>query len=223
MKPTKMRNAQMYRAKYSARSSQVASPLSAELRKKYGRGSVRVVEGDTVKIIRGEYRNISGKVIRVKTASGGVAIEGIKREKKKGDKFDILTHASNMIVTDLNTEDKWRMRAIRGRQGDADWSEEESGSEPGQAAPTQDAGKARAGGVSEPAAADDVQAPGQTESEDASEGGDAGSDETQDADPEETRRADRPQSGDVQVPEGQDAGEDPTRRQAPPAGEESRQ
>jgi len=195
MKPTKMRNAQMYRAQHSARSLQAASRLSADLQKKYGRRSVRVVKGDTVRIIRGEYTNIPGKVIRVETSSGGVAIEGVKSEKKKGDKFDILIHASNMIVTDLNTEDKWRMRAIRDRRADADWSEE-SGSTQGQAGPAPDAGNAQAGDLSEPAAGD-APLPEGTEPEDASEGGDAGS-EMQAADSEE---ADELREGGMQAPE----------------------
>jgi len=45
----------------------------------------------------------------------GVSIEGIKKEKTKGEKFDIYIHTSNLIVTSLNTGDKWRMAKLEGK------------------------------------------------------------------------------------------------------------
>ncbi|MFB5598050.1 MAG: 50S ribosomal protein L24 [Nitrosopumilaceae archaeon] len=115
MKPTKMRNNQIYRASYQTRSKQLGSPLSKELRQKYGKRSIRVIEGDTVKVFRGEYKDVDGKVSEVSTHSSSVAIEGIKKEKGKGDKFDVLIHTSNVIVTSLNTDDSWRMAKLEGK------------------------------------------------------------------------------------------------------------
>lgn len=115
MKPTKMRNRQIYKAPQHYRSSQLGSPLSAELRKKYGRRSVRVARGDTVSVVRGEYDNVSGKVASVSVRDGRIAIEGIKKEKAKGDKFDVMVHASNVVVTGLNTGDRWRADRLEGR------------------------------------------------------------------------------------------------------------
>ena len=115
MKPTKVRNNQIFRASYQTRSKQLGSTLSKELRQKYGKRSVRVVEGDTVKVFRGEYKDVDGKVAKVSTQSNSVAIEGIKKEKGKGDKFDILIHTSNVIVTSLNTDDSWRMAKLEGK------------------------------------------------------------------------------------------------------------
>ena len=51
MKATKMRNNQIYRASLGTRSKQLGSPLSKDLQKKYGKRNVRVVEGDTVKVV----------------------------------------------------------------------------------------------------------------------------------------------------------------------------
>jgi len=51
MKPTKMRNNLIYRATFNTKSKQLSSPLSEELRKKYSRKSLRVIEGDNVKIV----------------------------------------------------------------------------------------------------------------------------------------------------------------------------
>ncbi len=110
MKPTKMRNQQLYRATYAAKSAQVSSPLSNDLQKKYGKKSIRVREGDSVRVVRGEYRGIDGKIASVLTEAGKVAIEGVKREKTRGDKFDVHIHASNIVVTDINDNDKWRIK-----------------------------------------------------------------------------------------------------------------
>ena len=115
MKPTKVRNNQIYRASYQTRSKQLGSTLSKELRKKYGKRSVRVIQGDTVKVFRGEYKDVDGKIAKVSTQTNSIAIEGIKKEKGKGDKFDILIHTSNVLVTSLNTDDSWRMAKLEGK------------------------------------------------------------------------------------------------------------
>ena len=115
MKPTKMRNNQIYRATYQTRSKQLGSTLSKDLHKKYGKKSVRVVEGDNITILRGEYKGVDGKISKISPSKSSVAIEGIKKEKTKGDKFDVYIHTSNLVVTSLNTSDKWRMAKLEGK------------------------------------------------------------------------------------------------------------
>ena len=115
MKPTKMRNNLIYQATFQTRSKQLGSALSKELHKKYGKRSVRVIEGDTVKILRGEFTGVEGKVSKVSTQKSSVAVEGVKKEKTKGDKFDVYIHTSNLVVTSLNTDDKWRISKLEGK------------------------------------------------------------------------------------------------------------
>ena len=112
MKPTKMRNKMIYHATYQLKNKQLGSTLSKDLRKKYGKRSVRVVEGDSITILRGEFKGVDGKVANVDTSKNSVAIEGVKKEKTKGDKFDVYIHTSNLMITSLNTEDKWRVRKL---------------------------------------------------------------------------------------------------------------
>jgi len=116
MKPTKMRNHMIYRASKTLRSKQMSSPLSKELKKKYSRNSVRVVEGDNVKILRGEFKGVDGKVSKISVENGNIAIEGVKKEKTKGDKFDVYIHPSNVVVTSLNSDDKWRIDRLEGKK-----------------------------------------------------------------------------------------------------------
>lgn len=115
MKATKVRNHMIYRATNQSRSAQAGSMLSKDLRKKYGKRSVRVVEGDSVAIIRGEFSGVDGKVSKVSTQKGSVAIEGIKKEQTRGEKYDVYIHASNLLVKSLNTDDKWRMARLEGK------------------------------------------------------------------------------------------------------------
>jgi len=115
MKPTKMRNKMIYRATYQTKSKQLGSALSKNLHKKYGKRSVRVIEGDSVTIVRGEFKGVDGKISKISTQKSSVSIEGIKKEKTKGDKFDVYIHTSNLVVTSLNTGDKWRIAKLEGK------------------------------------------------------------------------------------------------------------
>jgi len=115
MKPTIIRNRTIYNAPLSVRSKLLCGHLSKDLKNKYHKRSIRVTEGDTVKVVRGEFKGVSGKVTQVSTLKNGVAVEGIKKEKLKGGNLDVFIHTSNVIVTDLNTEDKWRTAKLEGK------------------------------------------------------------------------------------------------------------
>lgn len=114
MKPTKIRNRQIYQAPYHVLSKQLGSHLSKDLRQKYGTRSIRVTIGDTIRVLRGEFKGVDGKVKDVNTLKNAVTIEGIKKEKLKGGQVDIYIHSSNLLVTELNTSDKWRIKKLEG-------------------------------------------------------------------------------------------------------------
>ena len=110
-----MRNKQIYYATMQTASSQLSGMLSKNLRKKYGKRSIRIVEGDSVKVIRGEFNGVDGKVTKVSASNNGLTIEGVKKEKLKGEKYDVFIHTSNIEVTGLNTDDKWRINKLEGK------------------------------------------------------------------------------------------------------------
>ena len=89
------------------------SPLSRALREKYGRRNVRVIAGDTIKVIRGEYSGIEGKVEKVNMKRGSLAIEGIQREKVRGGNVKVEINSTNVVVTDLDLDDKLRQALIQ--------------------------------------------------------------------------------------------------------------
>ncbi len=103
-----MRNRLIYRASHVVKSKQVSSHLSKELKKKFSKNSIRIVEGDNVKIVRGEFKGVDGKVSKISIQKNSVVIEGVKKEKTKGEKFDVHIHSSNVIVTGLISDDKCR-------------------------------------------------------------------------------------------------------------------
>ena len=112
MKPTKSRNHQTYRAMNQVVNKQICAPISKELRKKYSRRSIRIMPDDIVKVVRGEYKGLTGKVTKISMGTSSVALEGNKKEKAKGEKVDVFIHSSNVIITSLNTSDKWRLKIL---------------------------------------------------------------------------------------------------------------
>ena len=103
---------QIYRATNQFRSKQIGTQLSKQLRQKYKRRSARILSGDTVKIIRGEYKGIDAKVTKISLAKNSIAVEGVQREKLKGGKIDLYIHSTNAVITALNTEDNWRIKIL---------------------------------------------------------------------------------------------------------------
>jgi large subunit ribosomal protein L24 len=91
----------------------IRSTLSDNLRKEYNKRNARVIKGDTVKVLRGEYKNVEGKVEKVKTGRSTLFIEGIQREASKGGKVKVQIHSSNVMITSLNLHDKNRSNVVR--------------------------------------------------------------------------------------------------------------
>jgi len=86
----------------------VGATLSDSLRQQYGRRSARVIKGDSVRVMRGEYKGVEGKVDRVNVKFGTLIIEGIQHEKVKGGQVKVPIHASNVMITSAKTDDKLR-------------------------------------------------------------------------------------------------------------------
>jgi len=87
--------------------------LSENLREQHSRRSMRVIKGDTVRILRGEYVGIEGKVEKVNTERSTLSIEGVQREKIRGGNVKVQIHASNVQIISLKTDDEYRMKGIK--------------------------------------------------------------------------------------------------------------
>lgn len=84
--------------------------LSENLREQHNKRSMRVIKGDTVRILRGEYVGIEGKVEKVNTEKSTLSIEGVQREKIRGGNVKVQVHASNVQIISLNTDDDYRIK-----------------------------------------------------------------------------------------------------------------
>lgn len=89
--------------------------LSKELRKKYKKRAIRVRTGDTVKIVRGQFKKKTGKVVSVNMFSRKVNIDGIQQIRKDGTKSYYPLEPSNLMITILNLEDKKRKAKLEAK------------------------------------------------------------------------------------------------------------
>lgn len=87
------------------------SQLSSELRERHGRRNARPRVGDSVRIVRGEFKGVEGKVTKV-TSAGLVSVEGVTREKQKGGTSPVPIHSSNLVITNLVLDDKERKKKL---------------------------------------------------------------------------------------------------------------
>lgn len=94
------------------RRKMMSAHLSGLLRKKYGKRNFPLRKGDTIKIMRGEFRKKTGKIDAVDYQKLRVEIAGIYRTKKDGSKVGVYFNPSNLQITELNLEDKKRKAAI---------------------------------------------------------------------------------------------------------------
>jgi large subunit ribosomal protein L24 len=90
------------------RHSQVRATLADDLHEEYGQRSVRVNEGDTVEVMRGDHAGETGEVVAVNLKTETVNVEDVTVEKTDGEEVPRPVDASNLRVTDLNLEDDRR-------------------------------------------------------------------------------------------------------------------
>ena len=89
--------------------------LSKELREKYRRRALTPRKGDSVKIVRGEFRNVEGKDTKVMPSEGRLNVEGVSREKQKGGTSPVPVQASDVVITSLTLDDKMRRQKLEER------------------------------------------------------------------------------------------------------------
>lgn len=90
----------------------MSASLSNELRGKYNRRSFPVRRGDTVKVVRGDFKEITGNVVRVDYSKMRIYVEGVTRERVDGRRVLVSIHPSKVVITKLNLDDKRRVEAL---------------------------------------------------------------------------------------------------------------
>ena len=90
----------------------MSSNLSKDLRKRHSMRSFQLRKGDTVRIMRGEFNKKTGKILEVNMKKLKVYIEGMQRSKRDGTKVNVPFDPSNLQITELNLDDKKRMKTM---------------------------------------------------------------------------------------------------------------
>jgi len=109
--PRKQRKA-LYNAPLHARRNIMSVTLSKDLREDFGRRSLAIKTGDTVKIIRGEFKSHEGKVESIDTGNYKVTVEGATLSKPDGNSVLFPIHPSNLMIVDADLKDERRSRII---------------------------------------------------------------------------------------------------------------
>ena len=68
--------------------------------------------GDTVKVLRGQFKGKTGKIEKVYTKDQRLQVEGVALTKKNGTKIPYRLHPSKVMITELVTEDKERVQLL---------------------------------------------------------------------------------------------------------------
>ena len=88
----------------------VSVHLSKDLRKKYKKRNINLRKGDGVKVMRGQFKNKTGKIEEVNLKKTSVYVSGIEVVKRDGTKARYPIHPSNLMITELNMDDKMRSK-----------------------------------------------------------------------------------------------------------------
>jgi len=115
LKPGKQRKLALSAPSHIRRQLLTAS-LSSGLHERYLVRSFPVRKGDTVKILRGDFTGIEGKISEINTEQGRVFVEGVTREKVSGTSTKVSVHVSKVMITNLNLDDKWRSQSLERRK-----------------------------------------------------------------------------------------------------------
>jgi large subunit ribosomal protein L24 len=86
--------------------------ITKELRKKYKTRSIGLKKGDKVKVLRGQFKKHTGSIERIDLKKTRAYVSGIDITKKDGSKTTYPIHPSNIIITELNLDDKMRQKII---------------------------------------------------------------------------------------------------------------
>lgn len=124
-KPAKQRK-RLFEAPSHRRGRIMSVHLTSDLRTNYNSRSIPVRSGDTVRVLRGDYKGFEGRVTRVDRKGYGVFIDGINREKADGTQISVPTHPSKLEIIKLNLDDKWRKKMLE-RKSSVEESEQKDG------------------------------------------------------------------------------------------------
>ena len=110
-KPTKQRKA-LYQAPLHKKHKLLSAHLSKDLRKQFNKRSLPVRKGDEVKVMRGKFKGVTGKISRVDLKKLKVYVDNVKRKRVSGEEVHVPIYASNLMIINPILEDSRRKKVI---------------------------------------------------------------------------------------------------------------
>ena len=102
-----------YNAPLHIKTKFMAAHLSKELKQKHNKRSFSVRKGDKVQVMRGQFKKKIGKIERINLKKSKVYITGVETIKKDGTKILYPVNPSNLMILELNLDDKKRAQILK--------------------------------------------------------------------------------------------------------------
>lgn len=90
----------------------VHAHLSKDLKEKYGKRNIGMRKGDKVRVLTGKFRKHEGKVEEINLKRANIFVNGIETAKRDGTKKMLALHPSNVMIIELNLDDKVRQKTL---------------------------------------------------------------------------------------------------------------
>jgi len=113
--PRKQRKA-LFSAPLHVRRKMMTAPLSEELRKDLGVRRMPVRKGDVVRIVRGSFAGVEGKVVKVDLRKMRIYVEGATRQRSDGTPVYVPIHPSKVQIVKLDLSDPKRKEVVERRR-----------------------------------------------------------------------------------------------------------
>ncbi len=121
--PRRQRRA-LFTADTFERRRRMSVPLSRELRTRYGRRSLPVRKGDTVRILTGSYVGREERVAKVDRRGYAVTLDNVTGKTADQKLKPLPIRPSHLLLTRLNLSDPWRRRVLKVPESEAPTEEE---------------------------------------------------------------------------------------------------
>ena len=86
--------------------------LVKELKDKYKKRNFPVRSGDKIKIMTGQFKGKITKVSKINIKYRRVYLDDVFTVKKDGNKIPLSIHPSNLMIIELNLDDKLRKKSL---------------------------------------------------------------------------------------------------------------
>jgi large subunit ribosomal protein L24 len=128
----------VFTANHQERRRMMAVPLSRELRQRYGRRSLPLRKGDTVRVLSGSYSTVGEerRVAKVDRRHYRVTLDNVTTKTADAKLKPLPIRTSHLVLTKLNLSDPWRRRVLRVPESEVEPTEATNETPSGPAATT---------------------------------------------------------------------------------------